>query len=166
MKARIAAWVFPATAIAAAAFVAVTSRSMPPLVASHFGGGGVPDGFMPRNVYVLFMLGFVIAMPVLMVYLTWFRMGRPGMSINLPHREHWMAPVRRDETIAYLRERVMQFGILLLGFLSYGHWLVVRANESHPVMLDQAWFIGGIAVFLVATIIWVQRLLGHFRKRE
>jgi Protein of unknown function (DUF1648) len=166
MKAPIAAWIFPAIAVGAAVFVAVTCRSMPPLVASHFGSGGVPDGFMPRNVYVLFMLGFVIAMPVLMVYLTWFRMGRPGMSINLPHREHWMAPVRRDATIAYLRERVMQFGILLLSFLSYGHWLVIRANASRPVMLEQAWFLGGIAVFLVATLIWVQRLLGHFRKPE
>lgn len=154
------------TAVAAAAFVAITSLSMPALVASHFGAAGVPDGFMPRNVYVLFMLGFVIGMPVLMVYLTWFRMGRPGMSINLPHREHWMAPVRRAQTIAFLRERVMQFGILLLAFLSYGHWLVVRANQSHPVLLDQTWFIGGIAVFVIAMIVWVKLLLRHFRKRD
>jgi len=166
VKPRVAVVLFPMIALCAAAFVWITSLRMPPLVASHFEASGGPNGFMPRNVYVFFMLGFVIGLPVLMVYITWFRMGRPGIGINLPNREHWMAPVRRDETIAYLRETVMQFGILLLTFLTYSHWLVVRANLAHPIQLDQNWFIGGVAFFLVAMIIWLKRLLVHFRKPD
>jgi hypothetical protein len=166
VKPRVAAVLFPTVALCAAAFIWVTSLRMPPFVASHFDGSGSPNGFMPRNVYVYFMLGFVIGLPVLMVYLTWLRMGRPGMRINLPNREHWMAPVRRDETIAYLRESVMQFGILLLVFLTFSHWLVVRANLAHPTLLDQSWFIGGLACFLVAMIVWLKRLLSRFRKRD
>jgi hypothetical protein len=166
VKPRVATVLFPLCALCAAAFVWVTSLEMPPFVASHFEASGLPNGFMPRDVYVCFMLLFVIGLPVLMVYLTWHRMGRPGVSINLPNREHWLAPVRRDDTIAYLKERVMQFGILLLAFLSFGHWRVVRANLAHPVALNQNWFIGGAAVFLVAMAIWLKRLLGHFRKPE
>ena len=163
VRRRISAWLFPVGAVAAAAFVWYSSLRLPDQVASHFGTSGLPNGFMPRNIYVFFMLFFVIGLPVLMVYLTWMRMGRPGMRINLPNREHWMAPVRREATVAYLRERVMQFGVLLLAFLCYGHWLVVRANLSHPVFLDQNWFISGLAVFIVAMLIWLKRLLGHFR---
>ena len=163
MKPRVAAVLYPIIALCAAAFVWVTSLRLPPFVASHFDSSGIPNGYMPRRVYVLFMLGFVIGLPVLMVYLTWMRMGRPGTRINLPNREHWMAPVRREQTIAYLRERVMQFGMLLLAFLCYGHWLVIRANVSHPVFLDQNWFLSGLAIFILVMLIWLKRLLGHFR---
>ena len=88
------------------------------------------------------------------------------MSIKVPNREHWMAPVRRDDTIAFLRERVMQFGVLLLAFMGYGHWLVVRANLLHPAILDQKWFISGVVFFLVATIIWIRVLMAHFRNPD
>jgi len=149
----------------ALAFVWLTSLGLPPLVASHFGASGLANGFMPRSVYVPFMLGFVIGLPALLVVVTSLSMGHAKARINLPNRDYWLAPERRAQTIAVLRTGVMGFGVLLVVFLCYAHWLVVRANQSAPARLAESWFIGGLVVFVVATLAGVWLLIGRFRRR-
>ncbi len=121
---------------------------------------------MPRAIYIFFMLAFVIGLPVLLVFATSFAIGHPSARINLPNRDYWLAPERRDETILVLRAGIMWFGTLLVAFLCYAHWLVVLANESQPAHLDESWFVGGLAVFVVATLVWLTVLLGRFRNRS
>ena len=58
-----------------------------------------------------------------------------------------------------------RFGVLLVVFLCYAHWLVVRANQSAPARLAESWFIGGLVVFVVATLAGVWLLIGRFRRR-
>jgi uncharacterized membrane protein len=149
----------------AAAFVWVTGQSLPNVVASHFGAAGTANGFMPRSFYIGFILVVVVGLPALMVFVTWFVLGRPGARINLPDRDYWLAPERRSETLAVLRSGILWFGVLLVAFLCYAHWLVVRANASQPVRLAEWRFIGGLVVFLAATLIWLRVLLGRFRRR-
>jgi hypothetical protein len=120
---------------------------------------------MPRGIYIAFMLVFVIGLPLLLVLVTSFALGRPNARINLPNRDYWLAPERRAETLNFLRACLRWFGALLVTFLCYAHWLVVRANESQPARLAQSWFIGGLVVFLIATLIWLRVLLGRFRNR-
>lgn len=149
----------------AAAFVWVTGLGLPNLVASHFGAAGTANGFMPRALYIGFMLVFVIGLPALLVFGSWFAIGSPSARINLPNRDYWLAPERRPKTITFLRASIMWFGVLLVVFLCYAHWLVVRANESQPVRLAESWFIGGLVVFLIATLNWLKVLFGRFRHR-
>jgi hypothetical protein len=157
---------FLAFVACAAAFVWLTGLALPGLVASHFGSAGTPNGFMPRGVYIGFMLVFVIGFPLLMVFVTSFALGRPNARINLPNRDYWLAPERRAETVGFLRACLRWFGALLVTFLCYVHWLVVRANESRPVHLAESQFTGGLVVFLIATLIWLRVLLGRFRDRS
>lgn len=148
----------------AAGFVWASGQSMPDVVASHFAAGGAANGYMPRAVYVLFMLFFVIALPALMVFITWRSLERPGARINLPHREYWLAPERRGQTVTRIRAGVLQFSAMLLVFLCYAHWLVVRANRSQPVRLDESWFLGGLLVFLAAALFWALGFVRQFRR--
>ena len=46
---------FLVSLVAAAVFVWLTSAALPPVVASHFGPGGVANGFMGRGMYTTFM---------------------------------------------------------------------------------------------------------------
>lgn len=148
----------------AAAFVLLTSMRLPALVASHFGGSGTANGFMPHGFYVCFMLGFVVGLPALMVGLTWLSISSPKARINLPNKDYWLAPERRAETIEFLRSGIVWFGTMLVAFLCYVHWLVILANEVHPARLANSWFIGGLVVFFVALFIWLKVFLGHFRQ--
>ena len=49
--------------LTAAAFVWLTSADLPPVVASHFGPGGIADSFMGRGTYRVLMLALVIVVP-------------------------------------------------------------------------------------------------------
>lgn len=148
----------------AVVFVWFTGRFLPEVVASHFGASGAANGFMPRAFYVRFMLVFVAALPLLLVSLTTFTLNSPKARINLPNRDYWLAPERRAETIGYLLQHMVRFGAMLVVFLCYVHWLVVRANTAVPPNLSSSWFIGGLAVFLVSALVWTRVLLGRFRK--
>lgn len=157
--------IFALFAVCAVTFVAYTSHDLPALVASHFGASGMANGFMPREYYVRFMITFVIGLPTLMVFVSGYVLGSSKARINLPNRDYWLAPERYAETIALLRAGLIWFGILLVTFLCYVHWLVVVANSVQPARLPEAWFFGGLVAFFVAVLIWLRVLLGHFRAR-
>jgi Protein of unknown function (DUF1648) len=147
----------------AAFFVWVTSRSLPEVVASHFGASGVASGFMPRAFYVRFILAFVVGLPLALVFLPSLAFSNPKARFNLPNREYWLAPDRRTETIEFLRQHLARFGLMLVVFLCYAHWLVVRANTVVPPSLSSPWFIGGLGVFLVSALVWAKVFVGRFR---
>jgi hypothetical protein len=151
--------------VALAAFVAVTSRALPPVVASHFGIGGLPNGFMPRGTYTVIMLVVVVVPPSLLVFLPSSMVRKGGARLNIPNREHWLAPERRERTAAYLSSQSKLFAVAVALFLSYTHWLVVRANASVPVVWPQAPFYAGLGTFLVAVVLWVLALYAHFGRR-
>jgi hypothetical protein len=149
----------------AALFIVASGLALPPIVASHFAAGGVANGHMARAVYIAFMLCFVIVLPVAMVLLTWRSLERPGARINLPHRDYWLAPERRSQTIARIRAGMLHFAALLLVFLCYAHALVVSANRAQPAHLDEGWFVAGLLVFLGAGLFWTLRFVRGFRRR-
>ncbi|MES2931929.1 MAG: hypothetical protein V4805_00355 [Pseudomonadota bacterium] len=157
--------IFPAFVACAAAFVYFSSLALPAMVASHFSSAGIADSAMPRAVYIGFMLGVLIGLPTLMVFLSRFAISRPNARINLPNREIWLAPEYRAQTIAVLRNGITGYRVWLLTFLCYMHWLVVCANQSPTPHLSQAWFIGGLALFMLGTLIWLIQLMRRFRKR-
>jgi hypothetical protein len=147
-----------------AVFVWLTSMRLPPLVASHFGASGVANGFMTRTGYTVFMAAFVIGLPAFMVFVTWFAVGNARARLNLPNRDYWLAPDRRAGTVAFLRDGILWFGVLLVTFLCYAHALVVLANGVQPPQLANSWFIGGLVAFFIVLFIAVRKFLGHFRR--
>ena len=146
------------------AFVWLTSLQLPSVVASHFAGSGLANGFMPHRSYVSLMLALLVGLPTLLVALTWWSLGSPKARINLPNKDYWLAPERRRATVSYLRSGILWFGTLLLAFLCYSHWLVVLANGQQPAKLQNSWFIGGLVAFGVISLIWLKVFLGRFRR--
>ena len=128
-----------------------------------FVASGVANGFMPRAHYVRFMHAFIVALPLVLAYLPALSLNSPKARINLPNREYWLAPVRRAETIKVLREHMVRVAALLVVFLSYVHWLVVRANMVVPPSLPAPWFFGGLLVFVLSVLVWAGLFIGHFR---
>ena len=147
----------------AALFVWFSSRGLPNVVASHFGASGQANGFMPREVYVWFMLAIVVLVPLVLAVLPMRMFSNSKARINLPNRDYWMAPERRAETIEILSRQAVRFSTMLMAFLCYVHWLVIQANQTVPPTLSSQWFVSGLVVFLVGTLFWVVTLIGRFR---
>ena len=147
----------------AALFVVRTGGTLPDVVATHFGPSGAAIGFMPRTLYVRFMLIFVVLLPLALTFLVSRVLRLPSTRINIPHREYWLAPERRADTVGLLQRHMRFFGVLLAVFLCYVHWQVVQANRLSPPALDNTRFAYGLAFFMVAFISWIVVLRRNFR---
>ena len=152
MRRGIGSVVFPLFVLSVATYVWLSSQALPEVVASHFGPSGRANGFMPREAYAQLMAGLIVALPLLVVYLPNALMRRGAGAINLPHRQYWLAPERREQTIERLCRGSFGFGYLLVAFLGYVHQVVLLANRVIPPGLPLEWFVGGLVAFVVGML--------------
>jgi hypothetical protein len=134
------------------------------VLASHFDAIGKPNGYMPRGIYVVLMFVIVIVLPSFLAFLPSSLARRGDARLNIPNREYWLAPQKREATVAYLGQQGKRFATAVLLFLAYVHWLVVQANTHHPPSLSASWLVGGLTAFLVFVALWVGSLYAHFRR--
>ena len=90
----------------------------------------------------------------------------PVAVINLPHKEFWLSPERRDETLSYLRMWTLWFGCALLAFLLFVMELVFRANLQTPPRLNMAAFMPALFGFVAFDMIAILLLILHFSKTQ
>ena len=141
--------------------LAATYSRLPERMASHFDASGVANGWMPRDGYVWFMVGVVTFVSLTMLAAFGSIRYLPNAVINIPRRDYWLAPERRDETARTL----MRFGLLMVGFESLFflaiHLMVVAANESQPVRLsNDVWWL--LVAFLATTGAFLFKLYRRF----
>jgi uncharacterized membrane protein len=148
---------------AAAWFVIRTGAALPAAVAAHFDPSGAANGYMSRSVYVRFMLVFAVVLPLAVNLLIGRVLKLPNTRINIPHREYWLAPERRAETVVRLQRHMKFFGVMLAAFLCYMHWQVVQANTYSPPALDNTRFSTGLATFMATLVVWIVILRRDFR---
>ncbi len=150
--------------VVAAALIVVTTDQLPLQIASHFGASGAPNGWMSRHGYLLFMLAIGIGTP-LSVVLTMSVLPRVmAKSINIPHRDYWLDPARREDTLRYLESHAYWLGSLLVVFLAAIHFLLIEANATQPPHLPGAPFATILVVFFAGMAIWALTLAMRFRR--
>lgn len=156
--------VFLAALVVAAAFIAATSSALPARVASHFARGGEANGWMPRESYVAFILSFALGVPLLVATLVaWLPRAFPG-AVNLPNRAYWLAPERREQTLASLAAFAWSFGAALALLLAGVHWTVVAANARTPPRLEDAAVGALLAAFAITLAVWLLAWYLRFRR--
>ncbi|HWZ62785.1 MAG TPA: DUF1648 domain-containing protein [Steroidobacteraceae bacterium] len=150
---------------AALGFVVWSGRSLPDLVAAHFDSGGRTNGYMPKVLYLALMLLVTAVVPLLLVILPRRALAGSVERINVPNRDYWLAPERRAETVRFLSRQMTLFAALVIVFLCYVQWLVVRANALTPPSLSSRALLIGLAIFLGCTFAWTLRVIGRFARR-
>jgi len=157
MGARVPVLLVLATALVAVGRVVALWDRLPKNMASHFDGSGRPDGFTTPVTFFWTFAG--IGGGVLLLLLATPHLVRrlPTSLINLPNREYWLAPARRDEAVARLG-RLMAWFTLALALFLYGILeLVLHANltrsglPSGPFIALLAGIYGATAWLLVAV---------------
>ena len=147
------------------AWIAFSYDDLPVKVASHFDIFGQPNGWMSRNSCVAFTLGLGILVPALVIGMMGGAGRIPVSFINLPHRDYWMSPERRQAAVAILLRYSLWFSCLNVLFVTGLHTLIVLANwkgaAPHLSGLGITLIAGG---FLIGTGFWTSSLLKHFSK--
>jgi len=126
---------------------------MPEKMATHFGAGGQPDGWMARTSFVGLTILMQIGLAGMMLGFGRLTRILPTSMINIPNREYWLADERREQT---LRETESMMAWIAAGtamFLLLIFWLTFDANTGEEIKLNA--FVSWIAV-----VVFVVALLG------
>ena len=140
------------------------AASMPSVMATHFGANGSANGWQTRGQFFtveIVMLGVCLLIGFGVPFI--ISIAPPSM-INVPNKDFWLAPVRRDHTISVMRIQMAWFACALLTFLIVVNQLVFNANQSVPRHLNGPQFTIALVAFLGFTAIWTLRLIGYFSK--
>jgi uncharacterized membrane protein len=151
--------------VVGAILISVTTHQLPAQIASHFGAGGAPNGWMSRNGYLLFMLAFAVVLPLAVVLGAGVLPRLKVNSINIPNRDYWLDPSRREATLRYLATHACWLGSLLVVFIAAIHLLLIEANATQPPHLPGQLFVTLLVLFVVALAIWMMTMLLHFRRK-
>jgi uncharacterized membrane protein len=158
----------PALALALALMVAATTivatiGLLPPVVPSHFGLGGRPDRWSPRDVYVVVMLAMAVGLPLMIAGSMRSLRTMPPRWINLPHRDYWLAAERRDGTYATLRAFGCSVGAWLALFMTGVHLFIVTGTMTRGASMNPAFFVM-LAVFLAGMALMLLWLVRRFAR--
>jgi hypothetical protein len=88
----------------------------------------------------------------------------PVSLINLPKKEFWLGPERREETLFYIRAWSAWFGCGLLAFLLFVMELAFRANLQSPPRFNNGAFVPALLAFVAFDAIALIWLILHFSK--
>ncbi len=134
---------------------------LPDTVASHFGAGGQPDGWSSKPVFfTIFALALAMTVAIFLgAPLSMARFGAP--ALNLPKKEYWLAPERKEACLRMLAQFFLWFGNATLALLILTlHW-TARANLETPHRLGDGFlvvFVAYMAYVAVATAWLLVRL--------
>lgn len=152
--------------IVAPAVIWATSAPLPARVATHFGRGGLANGWMTHDGYLMFILAFSVLLPAFVVVMLGVLPQAVGSRAGIPNRNYWLAPERRAATLSALASHACWLGCLLVVFLTAIHFLTVEANAVTPERLSESALIGVMAGFGTGILLWVLALWLRFRHAD
>ena len=136
---------------------------LPEKMASHFSFDGLPNGWMHRDAFFLLMLVVAVGSTAIIAFLApRLIASQPNNRINLPHKDYWMAPARREATFRFIAAQMAWFGCAVLFVLLFGTHLAIQANLSPDFRFDNATMIKVMACFLILTLLWMIRFIRYF----
>ena len=161
---RTPAIVLAALCLSFLVYLAWSAPLLPEQVATHFGSGGQPNGWMSRSMHLLFMGALGVGLPLVSAVLALVVRLVPARFINVPHREYWLSPERQSQTCTYISRQLLWLACLEVVFFAGMQFLIVEANRTAPVQLPIGRFLPMVGGFLVAVAVWVIVLIRHFAK--
>jgi uncharacterized membrane protein len=136
---------------------------LPDRLATHFGVGGRPNGWMSKQDFVVFyLLTLAVTSGVLLGVSVIVRL-LPPRWINLPNKDYWLAPERREQTLRSIGREVSYLGIVLGAFLIAVNHLVIRANLEGGAVLDERALFGCMGVLIAVMVLVSVRQWVRFR---
>ncbi len=137
---------------------------MPETMASHFDGMGKANGFAPRTDFFALYAG-LIALFFLIFRILPRQLGRlPDGLINLPNKNFWLAPERRESTFAVIEEQMVRFGSSTLILIIATMQLVFQANRSGEAGIPGKAMWGLLALYLFFSLVWTIFFVRKFGK--
>jgi uncharacterized membrane protein len=148
--------------VAWAGHLAFVSASMPERVATHFGLGGIPNGWMSRSGFVEFSVIIVLVVSLVLIGAAWLVRKLPVSLVNMPNRDYWLAPERREEASRRMLRYMLWLLSGMVAFFAAINQLLFQANSMSAPRLDESHLVAVVAVFLLGMLVSIVRLFSLF----
>ncbi|MCB1208551.1 MAG: protein kinase, partial [Verrucomicrobiales bacterium] len=146
-------------------YVTTTGAHLPDRVATHFGASGAANGWMTRQEHITFTCLMPLGLMVFLILVLGLSALNP-QSLNLPHRNYWMAPERRRATFCILGGQNLLLGAIITLFLGAIHWSILTTNQTTPPKLSGGLLYGPVVGFVGLMVLWGVGLASRFSKKD
>lgn len=136
---------------------------LPERIATHYGVGGEPNGWMSRPGLFLFYFGLLAFLTLVFLGVGPLTRVLPPWMVNMPHREFWLAPQRRAGTVRVLSGMTQEVGLLALVMVVAMQQFVFQANLGPHPTLPGALFWPVFVAFNAYVVVWLVRFYRRFR---
>jgi uncharacterized membrane protein len=134
---------------------------LPDSVASHFNASGQPDSWSSKDSFVFTNLAMIAGISIVCLGIVSLLRRIPVSWINLPNKDYWLAPERKDDTLSTLS---VQFGWLACAtvalFIAMFQLTILANLSTDKTLGNTSWLF--IGIYLAFTVIWIIRLLRRF----
>ncbi len=159
---RTARWVFAILVLASLALPLYYYPQLPERTASHFNLSGKADAWDSRTVFVATQMGITGFLALVTLGILWLIRHTPAQWINIPHKEYWLAPERKEGTyrrIEFFLLWIMNLTYLLLLTMFY---LIILFNLKRLV-LSTGYFLFPLVLYFLGMGIILYRMMRTFR---
>jgi Protein of unknown function (DUF1648) len=136
---------------------------LPERLATHFDISGRANGWSRQSTFTR-MLAVQLAV-FWILFIGAGLIGRiPDRWINLPNKAYWLAPERREASLAFLRDWTRWFLAATLAFLTFVEGLALRANFRAPPEFPGRPFLLFLLAFAITFVAMMVMLFRRFRR--
>jgi uncharacterized membrane protein len=153
--------VFALLCVALAGILSFYLPMLPDRVATHFDGGGSPNGWSSRT-DIIASAAALVAITAAIFLVAGLLLRLPDSLINIPNKSYWLAPGRRDQALAFMRDWLRWFVALTLALLVLTIGMGLQANLATPAKLAGSWW-WALAGYVLIAVAMVGALVRRFR---
>lgn len=162
-RSRVAALVMWATFFTGLIAALLARSDLPEKVATHYDLAGNPDDWMSRDGFLLLWVGLMVGVALLFTILSWLLPRIPNGLINMPHKDYWLAPERREETLADVMATMHWIGAATMLFLVVLFRVTWVANLTESGTLGSGFWVAMVAFLVV--VLWLSfGMMWRYRK--
>jgi uncharacterized membrane protein len=136
---------------------------LPDRVASHFGASGQPDAWSGKDTFLKIYLIAVAFIAILFSGMGFILRKTPSSLINLPNKDYWLSPERRQETLDLLSRQFFSFGSATLLLLLDIFHQAFRVHLGKALTLEHP--VASIVVYIGFSTFLSIGLIAKFKRR-
>lgn len=165
MNSRLPKLLFAGLAAYAAIHFSPYYAQLPEVVASHFNGRGVANGWQTKSAFFMVCVGVSVLGVVIGFVIPRIIATLPPQLINLPNKAYWLAPDHLEETIEFLNSYFVWFscGVFMVIILTFDYAIQSNLHPDSRPDVSRMWYI--LAGFVVFIVVWISRMFMRFGRR-
>lgn len=139
---------------------------LPDTVAIHFGFDGIANNWSNKLDFMFIIGGVMLFLTLVFFGLTLLIRKIPDSMINLPNKEYWLSPERRNSTLDAMVLFLNEIGSRTLLLLAVVFELTCRTNASSIQQLDSQTFLIVLGMYLFGVVVPIVYFVKKFTKPE